>query len=121
MTIFSEYLHFKLLDGNKTTALKDPHSVVLSKKTAIKYFGTDDAVGEILKIKKGDEFENYTVTAVAENSPQNSSIKADMYIPDYGESAAGRRCVAGWKFEYFFVAFTTGRCSCSRKQNAGAV
>ena len=77
---FFRAFSFKLLDGNKTTALKDPHSVVLSKKTAIKYFGTDDAVGEILKIKKGDEFENYTVTAVAENSPQNSSIKADMYV-----------------------------------------
>jgi len=75
-TVFS----FPLIEGNKRTALKDPHSVVLSKKTAIKYFGTEDAVGEILQIKKGDEFENYTVTAIAENSPQNSSIKADMYV-----------------------------------------
>jgi putative ABC transport system permease protein len=75
-TVFS----FPLVEGNKRTALKDPHSVVLSKKTAIKYFGTEDAVGEILQIKKGDEFENYTVTAIAENSPQNSSIKADMYV-----------------------------------------
>ena len=38
-------------------------------------------IGETLQIRKGDEFENYTVTAIAENSPQNSSIKADMYIP----------------------------------------
>jgi putative ABC transport system permease protein len=75
-TVFS----FRLLEGNKRTALKDPHSVVLSKKTAIKYFGTDDAVGETLQIKKGDEFENYTVSAIAENPPQNSSIKADLYI-----------------------------------------
>src|SRR6476620_568992 len=75
-TVFS----FPLVEGNKRTALKDPHSVVLSKKTAIKYFGTEDAVGETLQIKKGDEFENYTVTAITENSPQNSSIKADMYV-----------------------------------------
>lgn len=71
---------FKLLEGNKRTALKDLHGIVLSKNTAIKYFGTEDAIGEMLQIKKGDEFENYTVTAVAENSPQNSSIKADMYL-----------------------------------------
>jgi putative ABC transport system permease protein len=76
-TLFS----FPLLEGNRRTALKDPHSIVLSKNTAIKYFGTDDAIGETLQVKKADEFENYTVTAIAENSPQNSSIKADMYIP----------------------------------------
>src|SRR4030095_12082216 len=71
---------FKLLEGGRRTALRDPHSVVLSKNTAIKYFGTEDAIGETLQIKKRDEFENYTVTAIAENSPQNSSIKADMYM-----------------------------------------
>jgi putative ABC transport system permease protein len=78
---FFRVFSFQLLEGNKATALKNPHSVVLSKNTAIKYFGTEDVIGEILQIKKGDGFENYTVTALAENSPQNSSIKADMYSP----------------------------------------
>jgi len=77
---FFNVFTFKLLEGNKRVALRDPHSVVLSKNTAIKYFGTEDAIGETLQFKKGDEFENYTVTAIAENSPQNSSIKADMYV-----------------------------------------
>jgi len=77
---FFKVFTFRLLEGNKATALKDLHSVVLSKNTAIKYFGTDDAIGETLQIRKGDEFENYTVSAIAENSPQNSSIKADMYV-----------------------------------------
>jgi putative ABC transport system permease protein len=77
---FFKIFTFPLLQGNKATALKDPHSIVLSKNTAIKYFGTDDAIGETMQIKKGDEFENYTVSAIAENSPQNSSIKADMYL-----------------------------------------
>src|SRR4030095_13960587 len=71
---------FKVLEGDKRTALKDPHGIVLSKNIAIKYFGTEDAVGETLQIKKRDRFENYTVSAIAENSPQNSSIKADMYL-----------------------------------------
>ena len=47
---------FKLLEGNRRTALKDPHSVVISKDMAKKYFGTEDAVGEIIQVKKSDEF-----------------------------------------------------------------
>jgi putative ABC transport system permease protein len=72
---------FRLSEGNKRTALKDPHSVVLSKNMAEKYFGTTDVIGETMQIKRGDEFENYTVTATAQNAPQNSTIKADMYLP----------------------------------------
>src|ERR1043166_4170686 len=77
---FFKIFTFPLLQGNKGTALKDLHSIVLSKNTAIKYFGTDDAIGETMQIKKGDEFENYTVSAIAENTPQNSTIKADMFL-----------------------------------------
>ena len=72
---------FPLLEGNKRTVLKDLHSVVLSKDMAKKYFGTEDAIGETMQIKRYDEFENYTVTAIAENFPQNSTIKADMFFP----------------------------------------
>src|SRR4029079_12832193 len=86
---FFKVFTFRLLEGNKATALKDLHSVVLSKNTAIKYFGTDDAIGETLQIRKGDEFENYTVSAIAENPPQNSSIKADLYIQITAKSPRG--------------------------------
>lgn len=76
---------FHLLEGNKKTVLKDLHSVVLSKDMAKKYFGTDpdsyrDVVGETMQIKRNDEFKSYTVTGIAENSPQNSTIKADLYF-----------------------------------------
>ena len=98
-TVFS----FHLVEGNKRTALKDPHSVVLSKKTAIKYFGTDDAVGETLQIKKGDEFENYTVSAIAENPPQNSSIKADLYIQITAKSPRGPDAWLGGSLNTFLL------------------
>ena len=75
---------FDLLQGNKKTALRDPYSIILSEKLAKKYFGTADAVGETMQIKMNDEFENFTVTAVAKNSPENSTLKASMYMPfDY--------------------------------------
>src|SRR6266498_1808078 len=52
---FFSVFTFPLLQGNKKTALKDIHSVVLSKNMAIKYFGTEDAIGETMQIKRGDE------------------------------------------------------------------
>src|SRR5690349_3063450 len=105
---FFKVFSFRLLEGNKATALKDPHSVVLSKNIAIKYFGSDpdsyrDAIGETLQIKKGDEFENYTVSAIAENSPQNSSIKADMYLQIHPDRQLGADAWLGGSLNTFLL------------------
>ena len=78
---FFSVFTFPLTEGNKRNALKDPHSVVLSKDMAKKYFGTTDVVGNIMQIKLDTAFENFTITAVAENSPQNSTLKTDMLLP----------------------------------------
>src|SRR6266542_3624264 len=78
---FFSLFTFPLKEGNKRTALKDLHSVVLSNDMAKKYFGTTDVTGKVMQIKLDTAFENFTITAVAENSPQNSTLKADMLIP----------------------------------------
>ena len=78
---FLSVFTFPLLEGSKRTALLDPHSVVVSKDLAKKYFGTTDVTGKVLEVKLDTAFENFTITAVVENSPQNSTIKADMLIP----------------------------------------
>jgi len=77
---FFSVFTFPLLEGNKRTALKDFHSVVLSKDMAKKYFGTTDVIGETMQIKLDNAFESFTVTAIAENSPQNSTLKTDMLM-----------------------------------------
>jgi hypothetical protein len=76
-TVFS----FPLLHGDAKTALKDMHSVVLSEELAKKYFGKTDVVGQVLQIKADKSFEPFVVTAVAKNSPQNSSIRLKMILP----------------------------------------
>jgi putative ABC transport system permease protein len=70
-TMFS----FKLKYGDATTALKDLHSIVLTEKTAEKLFGKTNITGKTIEIKTGDNFEPFTVTAVAENPPSNSTIQ----------------------------------------------
>src|SRR5258708_3830856 len=77
---FFRMFSFPLLSGDAKTALTNPRSIVLSENTALKFFGTTDIVGKILKIEEGRGMENLIVTGVAKNSPANSSIQFDVLI-----------------------------------------
>lgn len=69
---------FPLLSGNAATALKQPGSIVISRKLAEKYFGTAAATGKTMRI---DDKKDYLVTAVMENIPVNSSLQFDYLLP----------------------------------------
>ncbi|MGH2649325.1 MAG: ABC transporter permease, partial [Ginsengibacter sp.] len=72
---FFSVFSFKLKSGSAITALQDLHSVVLTEVTAENLFGKTNPVGKIIEIKTEDKFEPFTITAVAENPPSNSSIQ----------------------------------------------
>lgn len=80
---FFDVFTFPLKQGDKSTALKDLHSVVLSEDLAKKYFGTTNAMGKTLEMPSGKDgaFENFTVSGIVGRSPQNSTIKIDMVMP----------------------------------------
>jgi putative ABC transport system permease protein len=63
-----EMFSYDFIDGDPSTALHNPNSIVLTRNLAIKYFGTEHAVGESLEA--GEEM--YKVTGVLENVPKNS-------------------------------------------------
>jgi putative ABC transport system permease protein len=63
-----EMFSYDFIDGDPSTALHNPNSIVLTRDLAIKYFGTEHAVGESLEA--GEEM--YKVTGVLENVPKNS-------------------------------------------------
>jgi putative ABC transport system permease protein len=75
---FFSVFSFKLKSGNPVTALQDLHSIVLTEATAENLFGKTNPVGKIIEIKTDDKFEPFTVTAIAENPPSNSSIQFKM-------------------------------------------
>jgi putative ABC transport system permease protein len=66
---------FGLRSGDPKTALKDPHSIVLTESTAAELFGKTNAVGKTVEIKINEAFEPFTVSAVAKDVPVNSSIQ----------------------------------------------
>ncbi|MCY3869886.1 MAG: ABC transporter permease [Gemmatimonadetes bacterium] len=80
---FLDIFSFPLRSGDSEIALKHPHSVVLSTKTAKKIFGDENPIGKqlILRSLWNHERADFTVTGVAEPIPDNSSIQFEMLLP----------------------------------------
>ena len=69
---------YPLLEGDPTTALKEPFSVVLSETTAKKYFGSTDPIGRPMFFSDSGFIAK--VTGVMIDLPENSTIKADLFV-----------------------------------------
>jgi putative ABC transport system permease protein len=78
-----------LLSGHPETALSDIHSIVLTERLAEKYFNTSEAVGKTLDLKIRDEFQTFTVSAIARNCPENSSVQFEAILPFSFQEAMG--------------------------------
>ena len=69
---------YPLIEGDPATALKEPFSVVLSQSTAKKYFGDANPIGQTMLFS--DSGFNAKVTGVMKDLPENSTIKADLFV-----------------------------------------
>jgi putative ABC transport system permease protein len=70
-----EVFTFPFIQGDPKSALTDPYSVVITEKTARKYFGKEEPIGKILKIRNETDLH---VTAVIHNIPTNSLLQFDF-------------------------------------------
>lgn len=75
---FFTFFSFPLIKGDPSTALDDPHSVVLTEKTARKYFGENDPVGKMIRV---DNEYTLKVTGVCKDIPTNSHLDFDLVMP----------------------------------------
>lgn len=75
---FLEMFSFPFIKGNSSTALSAKNSVIVSKTTARKYFGENEAVGKILTVNKTLQL---TITGVIEDVPSKSSLQFDILAP----------------------------------------
>jgi putative ABC transport system permease protein len=60
----------KIIQGDGFKGLQNPNEAVISVKSAVKYFGREDVIGEVLKF---DDRE-YKITAVMEDYPSNTDF-----------------------------------------------
>ena len=65
------------IEGDAKTALQQPHTIVITKSMAEKYFGKENALGKMLGFNNNTDF--YKVTGVIENIPVNSHFHFDMF------------------------------------------
>ena len=74
-TVF-DIFSFNLLSGDSRTALREPFSIVLTASMARKYFGNEEPLGQTLKM----DYDNYKVTGVMADVPENSHFRFSNLI-----------------------------------------
>ena len=75
-----EIFDLSYLEGD-SRALQDPNGVALSRSTAVRFFGTEQALGEMLSL---DHRVDLRVTAVFDDLPRNSHFSSSLIGHDGG-------------------------------------
>ncbi len=69
---------FEFAEGDSAGALSEPTGMVLTSRTARQLFGDSEALGRTVTLGEDQE---YKVTAVLKDLPQNSHLRFDMLVP----------------------------------------
>ncbi|HEY2581064.1 MAG TPA: ABC transporter permease [Mucilaginibacter sp.] len=68
---------YRFIGGNPSTALVDPHNIVITASLAKKYFGNNNAMGKSITCNK----QLCRVSGVLADLPANSDLKIDALLP----------------------------------------
>ena len=77
---FFDVFNFPLVQGDKATALTQPNSALITQQIAKKYFGTENAIGKIIRYKFFAAFINFKVTGILKDLPDNTDRKQEIYF-----------------------------------------
>jgi ABC-type antimicrobial peptide transport system permease subunit len=78
---FLDVFTFPLKAGNKSDALSDANSIVISEKMAVKFFGSADCIGKSLIMRNDDHEEAYIVKGIFKRNPSPSYLQFEYLIP----------------------------------------
>ena len=79
---FLDLFTYTTIKGDPKTALDKPNSIVLTRKSAERYFKTgEEALGQLIQISGGWSDGTYEVTAILENPPPNAHLKFEFLLP----------------------------------------
>ncbi|WP_163710740.1 ABC transporter permease [Mangrovibacterium lignilyticum] len=87
---FFDVFQFKLIQGDTRTVLKNPRSIVLTRETAIKYFGLEDygkglVVGKSLALKIWGRYRPYEITGICESPKEQTHFSFDILFASSGD------------------------------------
>ena len=75
---FFDVFTLPFLKGNPKTALNEPNFLVLTQKTAERFFGKENPLGKTIYFNKNVK-DAYKITGVIKDSPHNSHFHFDMF------------------------------------------
>lgn len=78
---FLNIFDFKLLQGDRNTALEKPNTIVLTREAAENFFGRENPIGKTLTSYRRDDTTDLLVTGILENVPQNSQLQFGALVP----------------------------------------
>ncbi len=73
---FFNIFSIPLIQGDPSTALNKPYTVVITKETSQKYFGNEDPVGKMIRVNNDTSY--FTITGVIEKVPVNAHFEFDL-------------------------------------------
>ncbi len=105
-TVFDVFT-FPLLNGNPETALKNPYSAVITQETARRYFGRENPLGKVLRFNRQEE---YAVTGVMEDVPENSHFDLDFLLSYENLLITNRSKIESWTqfINYTYILLKEG-------------
>ena len=95
-----EMFHRQLLYGSFEAFGSHPFSVALTESEAKKFFGNEQATGQIIRINEAD----YTVQAVVKDHPSNSSLRYQMMV-SIDALYSGRQLSGSWADVVRWITF----------------
>ncbi|RJP66947.1 MAG: FtsX-like permease family protein [Ignavibacteriales bacterium] len=97
--VFSVF-SFTMIEGDPSTALTEPRSVVITKEISQKYFGSGNPIGqEIIAINEATgQYVHYKVTGVINNLPKNSHFQIEFLV-----SYPNAEARTGWAWIYLLL------------------
>src|SRR5260221_682709 len=78
---FFNLFDFPLKEGDIKNPFPTKNSLIITEKSAKKYFGKGPAAGKNLELQLGSDTILFTVSGIAKNIPLESSIQFDMLVP----------------------------------------
>jgi len=76
---FFEILSYNFIEGDPTTALDHPNTVVISDKVAAKLFQQSSPIGKTINIQHTADQQDYKVTGVFKTDVYNSYLEGDFF------------------------------------------
>jgi putative ABC transport system permease protein len=106
---------FDFLSGNPKEALSNPFNLIISQKTAQKFFGNSDPLGKIINFDNHD----FTITAVVKDLPEQSHFAMNFLAPISTYQSLNSDLLTKWyisAFSYYMVVPSTGNLQEIEKQ-----